>query len=541
MRNNLNLILSACFIFSSLSLFAQIEGVQESLAQLDNYLEKRDFYVEKRENRIDSIKAKINDVRSDSDKFQIYSLLFDEYQSFKYDSAYTYANKALDIAILLKDETQIISAKRDIAFCYLSSGLFKEAYDIMYTIDTKNLPVCIKEEYYTLLARLYYDMADYSAGELFSSDYKKLGIQYCDSAVIYLPNESINIWYIVGMKRLQQRNFPAAIDAYQTLINMPNVDDHMYAIATSSMGYIYSELKDQQRAIYYLSQAAIGDIKSATKEAVALLNLSSILYWAGDVNRANRYIRIAMEDANYYNARHRKIQISAILPIIEKERMAMVEKQRNDLIIFGVIVSLLFILLLIATIIIYKQIKRLRRARRTISEQNKNLKRTNFKLIEANEIKDEYIIQSLYGKSEYIDRLENLYKTINRKLKVRQYDDIYSYLKESDLKKERETMYSSFDQTFLKLFPDFVKEYNKLFKEDDIVSVDFNKGLTPELRIFALIRLGINESERIAKFLDYSVNTINTYKTKVKNKSIIPNEQFEKKIMEIKTVRSVTS
>ncbi len=181
--------------------------------------------------------------------------------------------------------------------------------------------------------------------------------------------------------------------------------------------------------------------------------------------------------------------------------------------------------------------QRLRKARRTIQEQNKTLTSFNSKLIEANEIKDIYIAQSLYGNSEHIDKLERLYKTINRKLITRQYDDIYLYIKESDLKKERENMFSSFDRTFLKLFPNFIEEYNKLFNPQDQVNTDSEKELTAELRIFALIRLGITESERIARFLDYSVNTINTYKTKVKNRSIISNEHFEECIMKIKSVK----
>ncbi|MFC4677046.1 DUF6377 domain-containing protein [Dysgonomonas termitidis] len=481
---------------------------------------------------------KIGFASKDAEKLNVYNSLFDEYKSYKYDSAFVYAKKTLDIANRISDENSIILAKRNIAFCYLSSGLFKEASDIMDSIDIREAPPEVKENYYSLMARLYYDMADYSYGVSFSTDYIKKGLQYCDSAITYLPVESPDMWGTVGLKRMQQRNFPAAIDAFQTLLHSPQLDDHTYAIATSSIGYMYWDMKDIDRGIYYLSQASIGDIKSATKEGVALLNLASVLYGTGDVGRANKYIRIAMEDANFYNARHRKMQISAILPIIEKERIEMVEKQRNSLVVFAVTVSLLFVLLLIATIIIYKQVKRLRMARHTIQSQNKNLKSANIKLLEANEIKDEYIVQSLYGKSEYIDRIENLYRTINRKITARQYDDIKSYLKESDLKKERENMYSSFDQTFLRLFPDFIEEYNRLFKAEDIIVIDSGKELTPELRIFALIRLGINESERIAKFLDYSVNTINTYKTKVKNKSIIPNEQFEQKIMEIKTVRT---
>jgi tetratricopeptide (TPR) repeat protein len=517
---------------------ADFENIGQSLKELDKYIEQKDHYVQLKEKKIAILKQSLLSQSDDREKLETYSTLFDEYKSYKYDSAYVYAHRCLHVATLISDPEKVMEAKGLIAFCYLSSGLFKEASDIMNSIDVKNASEAIKKEYYAQLARLYYDMADYNNGEPFSSEYVRVGIQYCDSAITYLPIESPKMWNTVGLKRMQQRNFPAAIEAFQTLLHSPNIDDHTAAIATSSMGFMYGSMGDGQKGMYYLIQAAIYDIKSATKEAVALQNLANLLYEAGDVTRANRYVRIAMEDANFYNARHRKIQISAILPIIEREHLQMVENQRNNLIIFAAVVSLMFILVLVSTIIIYKQVKKLRRAKRTIQSQNKSLQSTNSKLIEANEIKDEYVVQSLYGKSEYIDRLESLYKTINRKVKARQFDDIHSYLKESDLKKERGNMYSSFDQTFLRLFPDFIEEYNRLFKPEDVISFDLNKGLTPELRIFALIRLGIHESERIARFLDYSVNTINTYKTKVKNKSIIPNEQFEQKIMEIKTVRT---
>ncbi len=532
------IILFFSYFYFGYMFSADFENIGQSLKELDKYIEQKDHYVQLKEKKIAILKQSLLSQSDDREKLETYSTLFDEYKSYKYDSAYVYAHRCLHVATLISDPEKVMEAKGLIAFCYLSSGLFKEASDIMNSIDVKNASEAIKKEYYAQLARLYYDMADYNNGEPFSSEYVRVGIQYCDSAITYLPIESPKMWNTVGLKRMQQRNFPAAIEAFQTLLHSPNIDDHTAAIATSSMGFMYGSMGDGQKGMYYLIQAAIYDIKSATKEAVALQNLANLLYEAGDVTRANRYVRIAMEDANFYNARHRKIQISAILPIIEREHLQMVENQRNNLIIFAAVVSLMFILVLVSTIIIYKQVKKLRRAKRTIQSQNKSLQSTNSKLIEANEIKDEYVVQSLYGKSEYIDRLESLYKTINRKVKARQFDDIHSYLKESDLKKERENMYSSFDQTFLRLFPDFIEEYNRLFKPEDVISFDLNKGLTPELRIFALIRLGIHESERIARFLDYSVNTINTYKTKVKNKSIIPNEQFEQKIMEIKTVRT---
>ena len=336
---------------------------------------------------------------------------------------------------------------------------------------------------------------------------------------------------------MKQNQMDEAISIFKTL-SESTIDDHTYAIAASSLAFIYEGQGNQDEAIHYMALASIGDIKAATKETVALRNLATLLYKKGDIHRAYKYIRLAMEDANFYNARHRKIGISSILPIIEKDRFEQVEKQRNILIGSVVIISMLFLLLLSATLVIYKQMKKLKEARHTIQEQNKSLLSTNAQLLEAIEIKDEYIVQSLYGNSEYIDRLEKLYKLVNRKIIARQYDDLKDSLKESDLRKERENMYSSFDNTFLKLFPHFVDEYNMLFNPQDRIEIDVNKGLTPEIRIFALIRLGIHENERIAKFLNYSVHTINTYKTKVKNKSTVPNELFEQRIMEIKTIRS---
>ncbi len=509
-----------------------------SLEELDRTIARKEEYVALRRERIEALVRQSRAAADERQSLEGYNALFDEYKSYVYDSAFCYAQKALEIARHLPEADQTIRAKRNIAFCYLSSGLFLEASEMMGSIDLSGASPEAQAVYYALMARLYCDMADYSQGTPVSADYVRQGIQYYDSVIVRSAADTPELWSTVGFKRMQQRVFSTAIDAFQTLLHGRPVDDHTYAIATSCIGYMYWQMGDLQSGLHYLSQAAIGDIRSATKEGVALMNLATLLYRMGDVKRAGRYIRLAMEDANFYNARHRKLQISAVLPVVEREQAEMVVRQRNNLMVFGGTVSLLFVLLFASTTIILKQVKRLRKARRTIERQNRNFKSANIKLLETNEIKDEYIAQSLYVKSEYIDRLETLYKMIHRKIAAHQYDDIRSWLKESDLKKERENMYSSFDQTFLRLFPDFQEEYNQLFRPEDRVVLDASRRLTPELRIFALIRLGIHESERIAKFLDYSVNTINTYKTKVKNKSLVPNEQFEPRIMAIKTVRT---
>jgi len=189
-------------------------------------------------------------------------------------------------------------------------------------------------------------------------------------------------------------------------------------------------------------------------------------------------------------------------------------------------------------LIIRKQLNKLKIARKTIQEQNEKVLLTNSELYEANKIKDKYIGHFFYVNYQYIDKLEHMYRLINRKVASKQYDEFPKLFKEADILMERKNMYTSFDQTFLKLFPDFINEYKLLFPLDELPHMGIENGsLTVEMRIFALIRLGVIESEKISKFLNYSIHTINTYKTKVKNKSIVQNELFEQKIMEIKSVK----
>lgn len=528
-------IFFSLFLFSSLQASVQIDSV---LKKLDEYIAKKDYYIEQKETKISGLKKNLLTETNGTQRLNYYNELFNEYKSYKYDSAYVYAHKCLEIATSMNNPSHIIEAKEHIAFCYLSSGLFKESFDTMLSINLEKGSESVHKNYYMLLSRLYYDMADYNNAEPFRSEYIQKGNVYSDSTIRYLSNDSIELWSALALRKMKQKEMGEAIRIFKILSASTVIDDHTYAIATSSLAFIYEGLGNKDEAIYYMALASIGDIKAATKETVALRNLATLLYEKADIHRSYEYIRLAMEDANFYNARHRKIGISSILPIIEKDRFEQVEKQRNILIGSVVIILLLFFLLLSATLIIYKQIKKLKEARRTIQDQNKSLLITNSQLLEAIVIKDEYIVQSLYGNSEYIDRLEKLYKLVNRKITARQYDDLKDTLKESDLRKERENMYSSFDYTFLKLFPHFIDEYNLLFNPQDRIEIDTNKDLTPEIRIFALIRLGIHENERIAKFLNYSVHTINTYKTKVKNKSTVPNDLFEQKIMEIKTIRS---
>jgi DNA-binding CsgD family transcriptional regulator len=177
----------------------------------------------------------------------------------------------------------------------------------------------------------------------------------------------------------------------------------------------------------------------------------------------------------------------------------------------------------------------LNKAKKYLSEANKRLSEINRNLLEANLIKEEYIGHFFDTISEYINRFEKLKININRKITTHQIEDIKDIIGSIDIKQEREQFYNSFDSIFLKIFPDFVDAFNQFLKDDQLIS-NAKHMLTPEIRIYALLRLGISDNDKIARFLGYSLNTIYSYKTRIRNRLTIPIDEFEKKLMNIKTI-----
>lgn len=543
-----NIILFILFLLPATITSAQ-NKIDSILNVLDKVVEKRDIYFMSREIRIDSLKQCLKGTNEVHEKYDIYNRLFNEYKSYQFDSAHAYAIKVQEMALASQNDSLKVIANCNLIFSYISAGIFKDACDVVNSTNLNNIPKNIRAEFYFQCIRLFSDMSNYTDGT-FTDKYAQLYHVYSDSVLDCLPPDNFYYIYASASRSTHSHSVEERIDCFSTLFHRPDIDKGWQALLSSILGDLYKEKGDLENAIYYKALASILDTESAKRETTAKKDLALYFYDKGDLTKASQYIKLALEDADFYNARHRKIEISTVLPLIEQARYYAVTNERN--ILFGIVtfVSLLLISLTITIFVIIKQVRKLNNAQgiieerneqiekhnAQIEEQNIQLQETNKKLAESNNIKDEYIGYAFFLNSEYIGRMEDLYKFVNRKIMAKQYEDLRMSLKESDLKKERENMHTSFDSVFLKLFPSFIKSYNQLFKPEDIACPENSKMLTPEMRIFALIRLGINESSNIANFLNYSVNTVNTYKTKTKNKSIIPNEQFEQKIMEIESV-----
>lgn len=532
---------------------------RSALKELDKCIVNRSSFEIAKINHIKTLRTQfISKKNSAINTYELSKELYKEYQSYKYDSAYSFASKMLQTAQELKDKDKIVESKIALSFSCMSAGLYKEASEISSTINPTKLNINGQAGLYWFLSTLNGNMS-FSTAEPYQSEYKIKSLDYCKKSMALMNPESSN--YLLAKARQCQLNGnnSEAINIIEQYLLTCNHDLHNHAIFTSTLANLYLNQKDTTKAILNFVSAAIADIEIATKETAAIRQLAELLYKQGDVQRAYSYATIALDDANYYNARQRKIEVGQILPIIEAGRFDIIKQQNNKLLIYSGLISTLFILFLVSTFIILKQKKRLNSARlqilqqnadllqsneqltevqRKISKQNIDLVHFNEKLKEAQRIKEEYIGYFFSNNSIYLDKIEEYRKMVARKIRNHQFEELARFSVSSNLRKEREDMFALFDEIFIRLFPDFVSRYNQLFKEEDQVRINSDGRLNPEIRIFALIRLGINESNRIATFLDFSLSTVKNYKTKAKNRSVIPNELFEQEIMKIESVKT---
>ncbi len=526
-------ILLTILLFYNLTVFSQNDSL---INLLEKELDVKNSYVQSKYMKIDSLKVilKKNILKDDQlELYHTYNKLFWEYRSFKYDSAYMYVKNTRRIAREMENDSLIAEAKINEGFVLLSSGLFKEAVETLNSIDTLKLSSHNEYKYYYTQGRAYFDLAEYSNDDNFRIDYTRNGIRMLKKAQQFVPETSSDYWAAESLEKMKEQEWAEAEEAYLHWINDYVLSPNNYAIATSSLSFIYAQNGESEKAIHYLALAAISDIRNATKENTALRNLANELYKKGDLERANRYVYFAMDDATFYNARHRKLELSSILPIIEKAQLFKVEQKNKTLEKIIVLLIILALTTLLFLGVIFKQLKEKNEARKALSENNERLKETNLNLMEADAIKQDYITYFLKVTSQLINKIDTLQKSTMLKVKTKKPEEILGLLKNYSVKKERSDLFHQFDEVFLKLFPTFITEINNQLPPEEKRVLKKDELLNTELRILALYRLGIQDPQQVAEFLEISVATIYTYKTRLKTKSKFK-ENFEEKIMDIK-------
>ncbi|MBC7867488.1 MAG: tetratricopeptide repeat protein [Gloeobacteraceae cyanobacterium ES-bin-316] len=485
-----------------------------------------------------------------SDRYHFYSSLYEEYKIFKFDTAFLYAKKLEEIALLINDPLKIAEAKTKLAFVLLSAGMYGETNDVISRINIQGLPDSLKAAYYLLRGRYFYDVADYNNDKFFYPVYFSNAGIYLDSALALYPPQSFEYIYYSGLKQMKGGDLDKAFGNFSILVSRKDLSEHELAVAASTLSYIYFRKSKMDTAINYQAIAAIADIRSSTKETFAILNLAQLLFQAGNFKSAALYIKKAIDDASSYGARQRKVQLSTIMPIIQSSEINYIENQRKLWILYASVVSLVLILFIFLLVTIFRQNKKLTEAQVVISEAhgrlseandqlhtvNTHLQDVNSKLEDANKIKEEYVGYFFTINAEFFQKMERFKKIIEEKIHYGKFNEIKFVVNEINIASEKEGLLKSFDKAFLKLFPHFIDDFNGLFDEDHQVKIQERELLNTDLRIYALIRLGIRENEKIAEILEYSVKSIYAYKTKIRNRAKYPKEEFEQRIMNIKSI-----
>ena len=519
------------FVFSSS--YGEVGTDDSLLNALDKAIsQEKDFDYEK-EQTISRLKSDLKRLTKPEDIHGTYYQLFKEYEAYVFDSALYYVQAHLKISELEQDAHWISECKMQLARMYSTFLRFYDAIDLLRSIDRSVLNAEQTGAYYNSYAEVYSYWGGYSSNDEILK-YQSLHDTYQDSALMVLPKGTYGYDINHGRRCMDMGEFDEAESLLLPYLSQVEKSTRDYAILTSIIASLY-ELKGNPKLYKtYLTQSAIADIEGSVKENTSLGLLAYLLLNDGDINRSNRYIKKSMEDANFYNARLRNVQVSKILPIIDTayqgEREKFQRKQQLAIWVIGILS------LFLAGVIFYlfRQMKKLAVTRREVINANKELKKINNHLSETNQIKEEYIGRFLNQCSVYIDKLEAYRKSLNKKASARKMDELYEMLRSSQLvEDELKEFYQNFDSTFLNLFPDFVEQFNELLPKEERITPKYESGLTIELRIFALMRLGITDSAKIAGFLRYSITTIYNYRSKYRNKALVPREKFEEIVMKI--------
>jgi hypothetical protein len=520
------------FILLPGAVFGATNKMDTLLNTLDSVISNRDQYTLQKQKRILDLKQKKLLAKSTDAQINVNKEIIEEYKSFICDSAEFYINQNLAIAKKQNNQDLILGSSLDLSFIYSLSGLFLQASELFETLDYESLPTSHKAIYCWSRIRYYENLIFYTADTNFSKQYEIQKEEYRDKVMELLGKNSDEYKKELAHKLQLEGKYKGAIEILEHIFSNQQPGTHNYAMAAMNVAKAYKQAKNIEKEEYYLILAATTDIKLAVKENEALLSLAIILYDKGDVNRAYNYIRVALDDALFYNARFKNSVIARVQPIIEDTYLKKINYQQKNLRIYSILTSLFVIILLIALIFIYKQNVAVTKARKELRKANDDLIDLNHRLDEANIIKERYLGYFMNLCSVYVNKLHNYKKNVYLKVKTGQLD---SFTKPSslDLDKEIDELRTNFDKAFLKLYPNFVSELNSLLKPEERFELIDDGKLNTELRIFALIKLGITDVSQIADFLCYSVQTVYNYKSKVKGKSIIESDLFEEEVKKI--------
>ena len=532
LRNLTYYLLFLLFVYP-LSLSAKHTDINKAaLKKLDDIISKKETYQIRREKDITDLKVQLAHSTDPARNYELYASLFGAYLHYQADSALHYINRQMEILPQLNRpdlEYEIVINRATVMGVM---GMYIEAMEQLEKIDPKKLNEWTLLSYYQTYRACYGWLADYTTNKTEKEKYLKKTDLYRDSIIAAMPPEE-NKTIVMAERCIVTGKADTAIGMLNdALKDMEDERQKVYIYYTLSEAY--SMKKDVEKEVYYLILTAIADLESSVREYASLQKLAHLMYELGDIDRAYKYLSCSMEDAVACNARLRFMEVTEFFPIIDKAYKLKEERERAVSRAMLISVSLLSLFLLIAIFYLYRWMKKISVMRRNLSLANKQMSAVNKELEQTGKIKEVYIARYLDRCVNYLDKLETYRRSLAKLAMSSRIDDLFKAIKsEQFIRDERNEFYNEFDKSFLKLFPHFITSFNNLLVEEARVYPKSDELLTTELRIFALIRLGVVDSNKIAHFLGYSLATIYNYRSRMRNKAAGDKDRFEQDVMNL--------
>ena len=529
--------------------------IPQLLATLDSILVQTGELASQKELKIAQLKKKLSNAANFEEEFWINKMLYDESFVFNADSAMKYVDRNIQIATELKKKDWQDEWLINRSFMFAATGLLKEAGEVLEKVDSTSLSDGLKLSYYYQRSYLYSHLGQYMG------DQKQVNNKYYNEfenankhmLALVRPKDPLYWWCVASCNELSPED--SLFSALENVVLSSHHNTRLDAMNAYGLSNMYKRLGDKEKTMIYLIYSAMADLRVCNRDIASLQELSSLLYDAGDIDRAYAYVNYCLKAALLYPNRVRIINISTELDKIYANYQQRDIRWRNSLQNYLYVVTFFSIILVLALIGLYRQTKKLRKSRTELDSANHSLNQhvvelsqmhkqlalanqelqnlnellrsANQKLQESNDVKEEYIGYVFSICSNYISKLDEYRKNINRKLKTGQFEEARQLTDNSSLtQNELKDFYANFDAIFLRVYPDFVADLNSLLRPEEQILLKDASELNTEVRIYALVRLGINDSVKIADFLHCSPQTVYNHRLRMRNKAIIPKDKF---------------
>ncbi len=501
-----------------ISMSAVPATLDEVLPELDRVISESDYYKRHSEARIDSMVRRMNSVSGRSRIVQCEDIA-KEYSEINIDSAISYFVRARALLELAGDSAAVQRLFFESVSLLPVMGVMKESLDSFEAVVPDDIMPENKVYYYKAGHRLLFNVGSFYPAKSLRNKYLEAGMSMTDSLVCNINQDIPDYKLYRAQLSFMRGDTPTMVSDVHDLMELLPVEDSRYAQAAYMLGMYYDRKEKSDEAAYYLALAAISDIKSGRSCGTSLQALGMVLNKRGDIDRAYLCLTHALASANESKSMMRAVAASEALPVIAR---TFYDQDRSKL----TLLTWLLIVIGLASLVIVGFIIWLR-------HEMTRLERMKSRLAESNKVKETYIGQFLSLCSIYMEKQEEFHKLVSRKIAAGQVEDLYAMVKSGKILDEQERIfYDVFDDVFMHMYPTFIDDVNALMADDRRIVLSDDGRLNTELRILAFMRLGIDDSAKVARFLGLSLNTIYTYRNKLKSRAL-RRDEFEADVMRI--------